>query len=236
MSWVLDAVDRELAEHAQPDLLNAANRGAQAGDNDYRRRSINLGETTAALLPDTGHILTHCWGDLYLIETVRAAQRHGKNLSFTCTETRPYLQGARLTAHTLGELGVDATLVTDAMPAALMRTGDIDALITASDRITLDGHVINKVGTLQLALAAHAFNVPFHALCHAPDPDTPTGSDVPIEHRDGTDVLHTRGQRTASPYATGRYPAFDITDPHLVTTITTDNGAYQPDQVGNYWR
>ncbi len=235
-AWVLDTVDTALAADPDADVPAAATRGAHAGEADYRDRSLALGQAAAALLPNTGRILTHCWADLYLIETVRAAQQAGKTLAFTCTETRPYLQGARLTAHTLAEMGLDVTVVTDAMPAALMRAGEIDALITASDRITLDGHVINKIGTLQLATAAHTFGVPFHALCHAPDPHAATGTDVPIEYRDSNDVLHTLGTRTATHRATGLYPAFDVTDPELVTTIVTDRGAYTPMQVGDYWR
>ncbi|MHA6799616.1 translation initiation factor eIF-2B alpha/beta/delta subunit family protein [Bounagaea algeriensis] len=235
-AWVLDTVDTALAEDPDADVPTAAARGAHAGEADYHDRSRALGRAAAALLPDTGRILTHCWADLYLIETVRAAQQAGKTLAFTCTETRPYLQGARLTAHTLAEMGSDVTVVTDAAPAALMRAGEIDALITASDRITLDGHVINKIGTLQLATAAHTFGVPFHALCHVPDPHAATGTDVPIEYRDGNDVLHTRGTRTATHRATGLYPAFDVTDPELVTTIVTDRGAYTPAQVGTYWQ
>ena len=93
----------------------------------------------------------------------------GKRLRFVCTETRPYLQGARLTAETLGEMGVDTTLITDGMGAAVMSTGDVDVLLTAADRVTMDGHVVNKVGTLGLAVAAHAFDVPFLAMVQAPD-------------------------------------------------------------------
>lgn len=235
VSRVLTSVDRALADDADADVATAAEEGARAADDDYRCRSRALGEAAAALLPHSGRVLTHCWGDLYLIETVRAAQRANKDLSFVCTETRPYLQGARLTAHTLAELDVPTTLVTDAMPAALLRAGQLDALITASDRVSMDGHIINKIGTLQLAVAAHTFGVPYYALCHAPDPNSTTGNDVPIEFRNGDDVLHALGHRTATPLAEGSYPAFDITDPRFVTTVVTDRGAYPPDALANYW-
>ncbi|GAA4833470.1 s-methyl-5-thioribose-1-phosphate isomerase [Saccharopolyspora rosea] len=228
--WVLAAVDSGGA-----DVAAAALAGARAGAADYRRRSLRLGRAGAALLPDTARVLTHCWGDWYLVGLVRAALQAGKNLSFVCTETRPYLQGARLTADTLAEMGVDTTVVTDAMPASLMRAGEIDALVTASDRVTMDGHVINKVGTLQLAVAADAFGVPFHALCQAPDPDAATGADVPIEFRDGDEVLHALGHRTASDRVRGRYPAFDVTDPRFVTTVVTDRGAFPPQRVHEYF-
>ncbi|MGW0889528.1 s-methyl-5-thioribose-1-phosphate isomerase [Saccharopolyspora sp. NPDC002578] len=236
VSWVLDAVEaaRERGEDSPEQLAAAALAGARAGDADYRGRSRSMGVAAAALLPDEGRVLTHCWGDLYLTETVAAALRAGKRLSFFCTETRPYLQGARLTAETLAEMGVPTTLVTDGMGASLFSGGEVDALLTASDRVTLDGHVINKVGTLQLAVAAHAFGVPFHALCHGPDPKAPTAADVPIEYRDGDDVLHTLGRRTASERVRGHYPAFDVTPPRFVTTVVTDRGPFAPDDLAGY--
>ncbi|MCI2416565.1 s-methyl-5-thioribose-1-phosphate isomerase [Saccharopolyspora sp. K220] len=230
VAWVLASVTA-----GGDDVPAAALAGAQAGDADYRRRSRAMGRAGAALLPDQGRILTHCWGDLYLVGVVEAALELDKRLSFVCTETRPYLQGARLTAETLAEMGVDTTVVTDGMPASLLRAGEIDALVTASDRVTMDGHVINKVGTLQLAVAAHTFGVPFHALCHAPDPDSATGADVPIEFRDGEEVLHALGRRSASERVRGLYPAFDVTEPRFVTTLVTDRGAFGPDQVHEYW-
>ena len=231
VSWVLEAV-----AHAAPGQLpQAALAGAHAGNDDYRHRSRLMGNAAAALLPQRGTVLTHCWGDLYLIETVAAAQRQGKQLGYVCTETRPYLQGARLTAETLAEMGVETTLITDGMGASLFSEGRIDALVTASDRVSMDGHVINKVGTLQLAVAAHAFNVPFHALCHAPDQSSPTAADVPIEYRDGTEVLHTLGHPTASSRVHGLYPAFDITPPHWVTDVVTDRGVFAPQHLNDYY-
>ncbi|MCA1283504.1 s-methyl-5-thioribose-1-phosphate isomerase [Saccharopolyspora sp. 7B] len=235
-AFVLDAVDaaRARGEDSPAELAAAALAGARAGDADYRGRSRAMGEAAARLLPDGARVLTHCWGDLYLTETVAAAQRAGKELTFYCTETRPYLQGARLTAETLAEMGVPTTLITDGMGASLFSRGEVDALITASDRVTLDGHVINKVGTLQLAVAAHAFGVPYHALCHEPDPKSPTAADVPIEHRDGDEVLHTLGRRTASERVRGHYPAFDVTPPRFVTTVVTDQGPFAPGALAGY--
>ncbi|WP_447009665.1 s-methyl-5-thioribose-1-phosphate isomerase [Saccharothrix hoggarensis] len=220
---------------ADDDVEAGALRGALAGDERYRARSRRLGEFTAARLPDEGAVLTHCWADLYLTETVTAAQDLGKRLRFVCTETRPYLQGARLTAETLGEMGVDTTLVTDGMGAAVMSTGDVDVLLTAADRVTMDGHVVNKVGTLGLAIAAREFDVPFLAMVQAPDRLAPTAADVPIEYRPGDDVLHTLGRRTATERARGRYPAFDVTPPRFVTEVVTDRGAYAPHELADYY-
>ncbi|MFL6126149.1 methylthioribose-1-phosphate isomerase [Actinophytocola sp.] len=208
------------------DLAAAVLAGARAGDERYRSRSAALGRHTAELLPDKATVLTHCWADLYLVELVRAAA--GKDLAFVCTETRPYLQGARLTAETLAEMGVDTTVITDGMGAAVLSSGRVDALVTAADRVTMDGHVVNKIGTLGLAVAAHAFDVPFHAMVQAPDRLAPTAADVPIEYRDGTEVLNRPGIR-------GLYPAFDITPPRFVTTVVTDRGPFSPRQLGSYY-
>ncbi|WP_086824627.1 methylthioribose-1-phosphate isomerase [Allokutzneria sp. NRRL B-24872] len=203
---------------------------AEAGDELYRSRSRSLAEAAAALLPDGARVLTHCWADIYLIELVVALRKAGKDFSFTCTETRPYLQGARLTAPTLAEMGVDTTLVTDGMGAALIGDGRVDALVTAADRVTMDGHVVNKVGTLGLAATAHAFEVPFHALVQAPDQEVPSSNSVPIEYRSGDDVLSYKVSGVR-----GLYPAFDITPPRLVTTIVTDRGAFAPADVHSYY-
>ncbi|TWP52669.1 s-methyl-5-thioribose-1-phosphate isomerase [Lentzea tibetensis] len=225
---VLEAVD------AAQDVA-AAVEGARTGDERYRSRSRALGTHTAALLPDDGCVLTHCWADLYLTETVFAAQRAGKRLRFVCTETRPYLQGARLTAETLAEMGVDTTVITDGMGAAVLQSGEVHALVTAADRVTMDGHVVNKVGTLGLAVAASAFGVPFLALVQAPDRQALTAADVPIEFRDGAEVLSTLGRRTASARVRGHYPAFDVTPPRFVTSVVTDRGVFAPDRLPDYY-
>lgn len=221
------AVHAVLSHVDGQDVVASAMRGAQAGDERYRSRSAALGRHAADLLPDKGTVLTHCWADLYLVELVRAAA--GKDLAFICTETRPYLQGARLTAETLAEMGVDTTVITDSMGAAVLSSGEVNALVTAADRVTMDGHVVNKIGTLGLAVAAHAFDVPFHAMVQAPDRLAPTAADVPIEYRDGTEVLDRPGIR-------GLYPAFDITPPRFVTTVVTDRGPFSPRKLDDYYK
>jgi methylthioribose-1-phosphate isomerase len=211
---------------AGQELVAAVLAGAQAGDERYRSRSAALGRHTADLLPDGATVLTHCWADLYLVELVRAAAY--KHVSYICTETRPYRQGARLTAETLAEMGADTTLITDGMGAAVLADGTVDALVTAADRVTMDGHVINKIGTLGLAVAAAAFDVPFHAMVQAPDRLAPTAADVPIEYRDGTEIIDRPGIR-------GLYPAFDITPPRFVTTVVTDRGPFDPHRLSTYY-
>jgi methylthioribose-1-phosphate isomerase len=192
------------------------------------------------LLPDGALVLTHCWMDTYLIELVRAVDAQGKRLRYVATETRPYLQGARLTAHTLAELGQEVTLVTDGMAAAVLSPfsalGPVDALVTAADRVSMDGHVFNKVGTLGAAVAAHAFGVPFYVLIQAPDPLSPTVRDVVVERRDGQEVLSVLGVRTASPLVEqAYYPAFDVTPPQFVTRIVTDRGPFEAGRVSEYF-
>jgi methylthioribose-1-phosphate isomerase len=206
----------------------------------YRSRSRSLGEHTIALLPDGARLLTHCWMDTYLIELVRAADVAGKRFDWVATETRPYLQGARLTAHTLRELGQRVTLITDGMAAAALAPGagigPIDALVTAADRVSMDGSVANKVGTLGLAIAASAFDVPFYALVQAPDATLATGADIVIEERDPAEVFSVLGSRVASELITEAwYPAFDVTPPRFVTRVVTDRGAFAPGSLGDYF-
>ncbi|MFD1115944.1 translation initiation factor eIF-2B alpha/beta/delta subunit family protein [Sphaerisporangium aureirubrum] len=221
-------VDGPLAGASGEELVPAVAEAAAAPAAEYRAGCAALGRNAAGLLPDGARVLTHCWGDAYLIAAVQAAEDLGKRLEFVCTETRPYLQGARLTAATLVEMGYRPTVITDGMVPAALAGGLADVAMVASDRVTMDGHVVNKVGTLAVALAARAFDVPFYVLAHGPDPHSPGIADVEIEHRDGTEVLHALGARTAAEGTVGYYPAFDATPPHLVTRIVTEQGAYAP--------
>jgi methylthioribose-1-phosphate isomerase len=230
VSAVMSTVDKRGT--GESDLVGSVLAAARAGDERYRSRSRELGAYTAKLLPDNASLLTHCWADLYLVELVNAAHAAGKTLTFHCTETRPYLQGARLTAETLAEMGVGTTLITDNMGAAVLASGRVDALVTAADRVTMDGHVVNKIGTLGLAIAAHAHGVPFLAMVQAPDRLAPTAADVPIEHRPGTEVLTAAG--VVHPAIRGHYPAFDVTPPRFVTTVVTDRGAFDPADLAGY--
>ncbi|MGY1605147.1 methylthioribose-1-phosphate isomerase [Geodermatophilus sp. SYSU D00815] len=210
-------------------------RAADALAERYRARYRALGEHAAALVPDGATVLTHCWADAYLTETVAAVLRSGRRIDAICTETRPYLQGARLTAESLAEMGVPTRLVTDGMPAHLMSRGEVTVFVTGADRVTMDGAVVNKIGTLSIALAAHAFGVPFVALVQAPDRQAATAADVELEDRDGDEVLHALGRRTASTRVRGVYPAFDVTPPRLVSAVVTDRGRFAPADVASYW-
>lgn len=241
-----DAVARILAAGRDADdadaLVAATVETAAAVDRDYREASLRLGRSTLSLLPESPRILTHCWADAYLFGLVAAARETGRRIEWIATETRPYLQGARLTAHSLRELGQTVTLITDGMAAAALASprgvgsGRIDAVVTAADRVALDGSVVNKVGTLALAAAASVFGVPYYAMVEAPDPSAPTGDDIVIEDRDPREVLEVLGRRTASPLVTDAwYPAFDVTPPQLVTRIATSRGTFDPARVGDHF-
>lgn len=227
--------DGPLADAPGERLAEAVAAAAAEHEAAYHARSDALGRNAAELIPDGARVLTHCWADAYLIATVHAAEEAGKKLSFVCTETRPYLQGARLTSAALVEMGYRPTVITDGMVAAAFADRLADVALVAADRVTMDGHVVNKVGTLGVALAAREFGVPFYALVQAPDPLAPRLSDVVIEHRDGDEVLQVLGTRTAAEGTTGYYPAFDATPPHLVTRIVTERGVYQPSQVSRHF-
>jgi methylthioribose-1-phosphate isomerase len=231
---LIEVTDTALA--ADEPLGPAVERAARAAGERYLDRSRRLGEHAAELIPDGATVLTHCWAESYITETLAAVLRQGKQIDVICTETRPYLQGARLTAESLAEMGVPTRLVTDAMPAHLMSRGDITHFVTAADRVTMDGSVVNKVGTLQIAIAAHTFDVPYLALVQAPDRHAPDAGAVELEDRDGNEVLHCLGRRTASQRVTGVYPAFDVTPPRFVGTVVTDRGRFSPYDLESYYR
>ncbi|CAM3845596.1 methylthioribose-1-phosphate isomerase [Kibdelosporangium persicum] len=228
------AVHAVLSVVDETDVVGSALAGARAADEQYRARSRALGAHTADLLADGASVLTHCWADLYLVELVTAARAAGKTFTFHCTETRPYQQGARLTAQTLAEMGVATTLITDGTGGAVLASGQLDALVTAADRVTMDGHVVNKVGTLGLAVAAHTYGVPFLAMVQAPDRLAATAADVPIEYRAGAEVLAAAG--VTHPGIRGHYPAFDVTPPRFVTTVVTDRGPFAPQALAGYYQ
>lgn len=194
-----------------------------------------IGRAGAPLIADGDRILTHCWGDAPIVHVLREARLAGRHFEAVCTETRPYLQGARLTADAIAELGVPVTLITDGMPAALMSRGGIATFFAGADRVTMDGHWVNKVGTLGIAIAAARFGVPAYAVGYAPDPAAPDPSSVVIEERDPEEVLHCRGIRTATERAVGFYPAFDVTPPDLVTGFVFERGVFAPGEVAGYY-
>lgn len=218
------------------DVENALVQAVNAESEARHKRGLAIGENGASLLRDGDSILNHCWAESGIVYTAYVALQQGKRLTAYCSETRPYLQGARLTADALCDMGIETTVITDNMPAYLMSRGMISKFFTGADRVTMDGSVINKIGTFQIAVSAHYFGVPFFAFCDGPDPKAPTATDVVIEERDPNEVLHCLGQRTATPLAKGYYPAFDVTPAEFVSAIVTDRGVFSPYSMVNYWQ
>lgn len=199
------------------------------------RQGWKTGQRAAELLSDGATILTHCFPDRSYVYMLMEAGRAGKRLNVVCSETRPYMQGARLTSLCALQAGFDATVITDGMGGYLMRCGDIDALITAADRVCMDGTVCNKIGTYQYALAANANDVPYYALRQSgPDRESADEADVEVEMRSGDGLLTIGGERIAPLGAKGLYPAFDVTPPNLVSKIVTDRGVFDSSEIHSY--
>lgn len=200
------------------------------------RVSEACGRNAAALLDDGDTILTHCFAGAALNWMLYAAfVEQGKAITLVCNETRPYLQGARLTAASGVEIGVPTTVITDNMAGYCFARGMFTKYITAADRIALDGSAANKVGTYQYAVLAQRHHVPFYVLGYdGPDPATATGADIPIEERNPDEVLSFNGVRVAATGAQGYYPAFDVTPPDLITGIVTDRGMFAPHDIRRY--
>jgi methylthioribose-1-phosphate isomerase len=216
--------------------LNYVNGEIQRGNEVARACGVHA----ARLVHDGDRILTHCIAGAALCWMLWVAKGQGKTVTLIGCETRPYFQGARLTAASAQEMGIAFKLITDGMSAHLMSASQIDKFICAADRITMDGHITNKVGTLAHAIAAHHFGKPFYVLGYdGPDPNTESGADIPIEWRKPDEIFYARGEegtvRTAIHDIDGYYPAFDITPPHLISAICTDRGIFAPHAIRDYF-
>ncbi|MCM8782389.1 MAG: S-methyl-5-thioribose-1-phosphate isomerase [Candidatus Omnitrophica bacterium] len=181
-----------------------------------RQARIKQASKTSRLIKDGDVILTHCnvSGLMPLIGNFCRQQR--KKISFFVTETRPYLQGSRLTAWELKRQGFAVTLITDSMVASVMSEGKITKVIVGADHLAQNGDVANKVGTYQIAVVAKFFKVPFYVLC-PPVSKAATGKDIKIEIRSDKEILEYQGLRLAPKGVKGYYPAFDITPRNLIT-------------------
>jgi methylthioribose-1-phosphate isomerase len=221
-------------------------RGAAAADavaeaerlaTDDVARNRRLGAHGADLVPEGGRVLTHCnagalacAGYGTALGVIRAAAEHGRHPSVWVDETRPVLQGARLTAWELDRLGIPATLVADVMAGSLMAAGEVDCVVVGADRIARNGDVANKVGTYGLAVLAHHHGVPFYvaAPMSTVDRECPTGASIPIERRSGDEVASIGGHRVAPVGFAVDNRAFDVTPAELVTAIVTEDGVVRP--------
>ena len=198
---------------------------------------VRMGEHGAALVEPGATLLTHCnagalatGGIGTALGVVKIAHWQGKRVRALVDETRPLLQGARLTAWELAREGVPYEIIVDAAAAGLIARGDVQAVLVGADRIAANGDVANKVGTYGLALAAQAHGVPFYVVAPAStiDPATPDGARITIEERDGDEVLTVASTRVAPAGSAARNPAFDVTPASLVTAIITERGVLRP--------
>ncbi len=196
-----------------------------------------IGDHGAPLIPPRGHVLTHCnagglatAGYGTALAPIRTAFAQGRPIHVFVDETRPFLQGARLTAWELLQAGIPQTLITDNMAAAMMQRGLVDCVIVGADRIAANGDVANKIGTYGLAVLAHYHRIPFYVAAPYSTIDlaTASGADIPIEERDPAEVTHIAGIPIAPAGVNAAHPAFDVTPHDLVTAIITERGVLRP--------
>ena len=194
---------------------------------------LAIGRLGAAFVPDEANVLTHCntgalatGGSGTALGVIAAAHEAGKRVHVWVGESRPVLQGARLTTWELQRLAIPMTLVADTAPGTLMAQGLVDLILVGADRIAANGDVANKVGTYQLAVLARHHHIPFYVAAPVSTIDlkTSTGGDVVIEERDPAEVTAPLGVSFAAPGTAAANPAFDITPASLITAIITDRG------------
>ena len=203
--------------------------------NDVRYgRIAKIATYLVDMFPDNGTVMTHCFAETIVGMMLRECRQRGKTIRLFCPETRPYFQGARLTATVCRDMGFDVTVISDNMDAFVMQHEGVDVFTTAADAICCDGHVVNKVGTFQAAIVAKYMGIPYF-VTGAPDQGHPTIDTVHIEMRDPSFTLQAMGVRTAAEGVKGYYPAFDVTPPHLVSGVVTDLGIYAPYDLNRYF-
>jgi len=201
-------------------------------------RYRNIDKCALALaerLPRNATVMTQCFAETVVGLMLRDAAEMGKTVRLICPETRPFLQGARLTASVAAQQGCRATVITDNMPGMILSREQVDLFTSAADAICMDGTVVNKVGTFQIALCARHFGVPY-LVTGAPDRSKPDAASVHIEYRDGSAVLEHCGTRVTYPGVEGLYPAFDVTPPRLVSGYVTDRGVFDAPSLPQYFR
>lgn len=185
----------------------------------------------AALLGQSEGILTTCFAEHSFLLTLIKARDQGKHLTVYVPETRPYLQGARLTAPALQELGFESYVITDGMGPHFIRNGTITTYLTAADLVAMDGTVVNKIGTLANAIACSYYHIPYYPFAMVPDTTKASQDDIIMENRDGSEVLKFGDTATTLKTLVGAYPAFDIVDADLVTGIITPKGVIEPHSI-----
>jgi methylthioribose-1-phosphate isomerase len=240
--WAIERMRRSFAAGAQAgesvgQIKDRLDREAQAIHDEDVASCRAMGAFGAEVVPDAARILTHCnagalatAGYGTALGVIRGAVEAGKRVAVLADETRPFLQGARLTAWELMREGIDTTVITDNMAGALMRQGQIDLVIVGADRIAANGDTANKIGTYTIALLAREHGVPFYvaAPLSTIDPRMPDGDRIPIEERNPREVTHLGGTQVTPAGAKVRNPSFDVTPHGLIAGIITERGILRP--------
>ena len=245
LQWALNRMRKraEQAHEERDDLGAVLVAEANAIWEEDRAMCRRIGELGATLIPTGATVCTMCnagalatGGIGTALAPVYTLHESGRAPHVVVPETRPLLQGSRLTAWELTQAGVDCTLIGDGMIASRLRLGDIACVIVGADRIAANGDVANKIGTYGLALAARAHGIPFYVAAPSSTLDlaTPDGSRIPIEQRDASEVASWQGTRTAPAGVKVWNPAFDVTPAELITGIITDMGIFKPSEISHF--
>ena len=241
--WAIDRMKRSFAAGVQAgqsvdELKDRLQQEALAIHDEDVESCRAMGRFGAEVVPDAARILTHCnagalatAGYGTALGVIRAAAEQGKVRQVFADETRPFLQGARLTAWELVRDHVPTTVITESMAGPLMQRGDIDVVMVGADRIAANGDVANKIGTYSVAVLASAHGVPLYVVAPVSSIDlaTASGDDIPIEQRNARELTHIGSTRLAPDGASVWNPAFDITPARLIAGIITDRGIARPD-------
>ena len=236
--WAIERMKKAFAAAAQDgqsvdEIKRCLVAEARAIHDEDVQSCKTMGAYGAGLVPESARILTHCnagalatAGYGTALGVIRAAAEQGKTIAVLADETRPFLQGARLTAWELVKDGIDTTVITDNMAGAMMRLGQVDLVVVGADRIAANGDVANKIGTYSVAVLAHEHGIPFYvaAPLSTVDLHTPDGSRIPIEERNDREVTHVGATRLTPDGAHIRNPAFDGTPATYVTAIIPERG------------
>jgi len=218
-------------------VIQALTQEAQHIADEDVETNRRMGANGAVLIEEGFNVLTHCnTGALATVDygtalgVVRTAWEQGKRIHVWVDETRPYLQGARLTAWELEQLGIPCTLITDNMAGHFMSRGKVDIVLLGADRIAANGDVANKIGTYSLAVLARENGVPFYSTAPTTTIDLTirSGEEIPIEERDSREVTHVRGQSITASGVRAAHPAFDVTPHRYLTGIITEEGIIHP--------
>ena len=239
--WAIDRMKRTFAEGAQAgestdELTSRLAREARAIHDEDVASCRAMGGFGATLVPDGARVLTHCnagalatAGYGSALGVIRAAVEQGKRIAVFADETRPFLQGARLTAWELVRDGIDTTVITESMAGPLMRAGEIDLVVVGADRIAANGDTANKIGTYTVAVLAHEHKLPFYVVAPLStlDLSTPDGEHIPIEERDRREISHLGSSQLTPVGARIRNPAFDVTPHRYIAGIITERGIFR---------